>query len=148
MRTLIGFICLLFLSCVGYAQTAATSASLTLNWAAPTARENGVALAAAEIGGYELKYKLKTATTVNTIVIPNASARSFVLSGLPAGEYDVQIAVFDTDGLYSAFVPINYKLNLSPPKGVTGFTIKRSSIDVISLCLNTPNCKVQLGDGQ
>jgi hypothetical protein len=56
--------------------------SVSLYWDVPNQRENGEYLDITEIGGYEVRYKLK-------------------------GDYEFQIATFDTNGLYSGFVGID-----------------------------------------
>lgn len=140
------FICLcvvLMLSCFANAQAVVVPvATLQLSWSAPVARENGAVLSAAEIGGYEIRYKLKSATAYSSVVIPNAAATSYSLSIPTAGEYDVQIAAYDTDFAYSNFVALGYKLNLSAPKAVNGFSLKRLTIDVLEACGANPSCKV------
>lgn len=149
MVKFIGLCVVLLLSGFANAQVnTAPVATLQLNWAAPVARENGVALTTTEIGGYEIRYKLKSATISNSIVLPNGSLTSFALAIPTAGEYDVQIAAYDTDMNYSSFVALGYKLNLSPPKSVNGFNVRRLTIDVQETCAANPNCKVVKGDGR
>lgn len=149
MRWFIAFCFLFLFSCFADAQTVIGGAqSLQFNWVPPVLRENGSALPAVEIGGYELRYRIKGATAFNSVIIPGGATKAYSLSGLASGEYDFQIAAFDVEGLYSAFVAINYKLSVSPPKVVTGFTVKRPGVDVLEICLSSPNCKVSKGEGQ
>jgi hypothetical protein len=137
-------IVLLLVASNAFAQ--AGTASMQINWSAPTQRENGLALTLAEIGGYEIRYKLKAATVYNSVYLPNGAQQTFTLTAMPAGDYDIQIAAVDTDGLYSTFVAIAYKLNMSPPKQPNGVGIKRLSIDAAGECLKIPSCKVVKGE--
>jgi hypothetical protein len=72
----------------------------------PTLRENGEHLDITEIGGYELRYKLKSEDTYKVIQISDAFIDAYYFDYLK-GEYEFQIATFDKDGLYSGFVDIN-----------------------------------------
>ncbi len=77
-----------------------------INWSPPTTRENGDYLAIEDVGGYELKYKLRSATQFTSIVISNGYTDSYYFNHLE-GDYEFQIAAYDVDGLYSDFVPMN-----------------------------------------
>jgi|GEM_PF-847759 len=111
-------LCSLSFSCVVFAQggaggapvTPSVTPSLQLNWFVPSARENGDVLSLADIGGYELRYRVKGTSVFKSLVIRGASNKSYLLRGLAAGVYEFQIATFDADGLYSKFVPITYTL--------------------------------------
>lgn len=87
----------------------AVAPPLQLNWFVPSARVNGDVLSLADIGGYELRYRIKGANKFKSVVIRGASNKSHLMTGLSSGVYEFQIATFDADGLYSLFVPINYK---------------------------------------
>jgi hypothetical protein len=80
--------------------------SVGLYWSAPTLRENGEYLDITEIGGYEVRYKLKSEDTYKVIQISDAFIDAYYFDYLK-GEYEFQIATFDKDGLYSGFVDIN-----------------------------------------
>ncbi|MDQ2076692.1 discoidin domain-containing protein [Marinimicrobium sp. ABcell2] len=79
----------------------------TLEWTPPSARENGTYMELGEIGGYEIRYRLVNATSYKTIKVgPKATSHTFAdLSG----DYQFEIAAYDTDGLYSKFVTIRTK---------------------------------------
>ncbi len=82
-----------------------TASSVTLYWNAPVERANGANIATSEIGGYEIRYKKLSATSYTNVVINNASVAQHVIDGLDdATSYEFEVAVFDTDGLYSDFV--------------------------------------------
>lgn len=79
-----------------------------LMWSNPTARENGDYLELNEIGGYEIRYKRTTDATYSSTVINNNYTNSFSMPKL-TGTYVFEIAAFDSNGLYSAFVQIQPK---------------------------------------
>lgn len=146
MRKLMVYLvlCLSMLCGAVSAQTpgaAVVAPSLQFNWVPPIAREDGTALPVGEIGGYEFRYRLKGASTFSYLVIDNSVAKSYVFTGLAAGDYEFQIAAFDTDGLYSNFVAISYRLTTAKPKPVTNASVKKQGVDVVSGCV-APNCKV------
>ena len=113
---------------------------MQFNWIAPTQRENGVALTTAEIGGFELRYRLKSSNAYLYVNIPSGIATTYSLEGIGAGEYEYQIAVYDKAGLYSNFVIVVPAVS-SNPKPVTGATAKRKDVDVKAKCI-APSCKV------
>jgi len=80
--------------------------TVQLYWNVPTQRENGDYLDITEIGGYELRYKLKGENTFKSIVIKDGFTDAYYFDYLK-GDYQFQIATFDTDGLYSDFVDVN-----------------------------------------
>lgn len=76
----------------------------TLKWTPPTQRENGAALSASEIGGYEIRYRtvLENSYTYKKV---DKSANQTIITGL-SGDYIFEIAVFDSNNTYSDFVTI------------------------------------------
>lgn len=79
----------------------------TLYWGVPTQREDGSTITEAELGGFLIRYKLKTANDYTLIDINDSSVKSRVITNL-TGDYEFQIAAYDANNLYSSFV------NLSP----------------------------------
>lgn len=77
--------------------------SAIVEWDIPSTRENGEALDLSEIGGYELIYRKMDEALKPAIVITDQTRDSYEITDLPAGRYEVRIAAFDTDGLYSDF---------------------------------------------
>lgn len=73
----------------------------------PNQRENGDYLDVTEVGGYELRYKLKSESNFKTIKIKDGFTDAYYFDFLK-GDYEFQIATFDTDGLYSSFVNVNH----------------------------------------
>ena len=136
-------LCLSMLSSAVIAQAPAAGAvapSLQFNWVAPTQRENGTALTTAEIGGYELRYRLKTANNYSYVAIPSGTATSYVLAGVAAGDYEYQLAVYDKSGLFSNWVTV-VPIVAANPRPVTGATAKPVGIDVKAGCVS-PACRV------
>ncbi len=83
--------------------------SLEMKWQVPSLRENGSVLTLGDIGGYELRWRAKGEKAFRTVIIKGGSYKSWILAGLARGAYEMHIATFDADGLYSDFVPLNYK---------------------------------------
>lgn len=80
-----------------------TSATLAVQWDAPVERENGEQLFIYEIGGYELSYRLVGANEYQSLLIENGSTIETELPITQVGQYEVRIAAFDSNGLYSKF---------------------------------------------
>jgi hypothetical protein len=74
-------------------------------WSPPTERENGEYLELDEIGGYELRYKCKSDKEFTSIFIEDGGADAYYFDDLE-GEYEFELATFDTAGLYSKFVKV------------------------------------------
>jgi len=79
--------------------------SVLINWTPPTRRENGDYLDIADVGGYALRYKLKSESQYTNIKIDNGYTDSYYFNYLK-GDYQFEIAAFDSNGLYSEFVSI------------------------------------------
>lgn len=99
------------------------------SWSAPTARENGTPLAASEIGGYDFQYKLTGSATATNIKL-DASKTTYDVS-LPAGEYEIKLAVFDKNGLYSKWVSLTVRPP-SPPLSPNNFKVVSSTLTPIA----------------
>ncbi len=78
-----------------------TAFSAILSWLPPIQRENNVALALSEINGYEIRYRVASDNTyIHKLVDKNTN--QITLTDL-VGDYIFEIAVYDTNGLYSDF---------------------------------------------
>lgn len=77
-----------------------------LYWSMPTQRENGTLLDATEIGGYELRYKLRTDSEYTYVQLANGYLDAYYFEYLK-GDYVFEIATYDVDGRYSDFVIID-----------------------------------------
>lgn len=85
--------------------TSLVSGNVNLTWLPPSQRENGVSLSSVEIGGYEIRYRSITENTYKYATIPSTQTQTSLINLV--GDYVFEIAVFDTNGLYSNFVTIN-----------------------------------------
>ncbi len=79
---------------------------MQLYWETPRERENGEYLDVTEIGGYDIRYKRKSAQQYIYVTIHDGYADAYYFEYLQ-GEYEFEIATFDTSGLYSSYVRIN-----------------------------------------
>ena len=61
---------------------------------------------------------------------------------LPPGDYSFEIAVFDTDGLYSNFVALDATLGDNPPTAPTEFRFFNPVADPVVDCDSDPGCIV------
>jgi hypothetical protein len=77
----------------------------TIQWSHPTARENGTYLTIDEIGGYEIRYKALRDTLYTHVSIPGNGVTKYQFPLSIIG-LQFEIAVYDKQGLYSEFVPI------------------------------------------
>lgn len=59
----------------------------------------------ASVGGYELRYKLKDSSQYKSVVISNGYTDSYYFAYLK-GDYEFEIAAYDSEGQYSDFVPV------------------------------------------
>lgn len=83
----------------------AVNGPVAIYWSTPDQRENGEYLEYDEIGGYELRYKLRSEEVYKTIYL-EADLEEYIFDYLE-GDYEFEIATFDTDGLYSKYASIN-----------------------------------------
>ncbi|WP_051235251.1 discoidin domain-containing protein [Marinimicrobium agarilyticum] len=81
------------------------SGAVRLEWTTPDQRENGHYLELSEIGGYEIRYQTGVDADPTTIMVEDPYATDYELM-VSEGVYLFSIAVYDTNGLYSEFVPI------------------------------------------
>lgn len=83
--------------------SAEVSGSIQIYWTPPNQRENGEFLDITEVGGYELRYKRGTDTRYTSVIINDSYRDAYYFDNLE-GDYEFQIAAFDTNGVYSSFV--------------------------------------------
>lgn len=77
--------------------------SVNLQWTPPSQREDGSLLQESELSKYEIRYRALGVDTFEVVQV-DATQTNLPLVGLPIANYEFQIAVIDTDGLYSDFV--------------------------------------------
>lgn len=83
------------------------SGRMVLKWDVPRFREDGSYLDISELGGYELRYR-KQGDEHFTYVSINDPWKNFYQFRNLEGEYIIQVAAFDRNGLYSKFVPVSF----------------------------------------
>lgn len=88
--------------------TVATAANLTVNWTAPTQKEDNSALT--NLSGFRIYYRLQSQTQTgskdysNVVEVPNPNATSFTLTGLTEGQtYCVAVTAVTTTFFESDF---------------------------------------------
>lgn len=78
---------------------------VVLEWDKPDERENGDYLEESEIGGYEIRYRQPGQEDYETVIIDDGLVEKYEFTQ-PAGTTEFEIASYDTDGLYSVFIPL------------------------------------------
>lgn len=78
---------------------------VTIQWSHPAERENGNYLELNEIGGYEIRIFDPRISNYTSIQIPGNSTTSYTLANY-LSTMTIEIAVYDTQGLYSEFVSV------------------------------------------
>lgn len=83
-----------------------SSTTMTISWNHPTARENEDVLTINEIGGYEIRYKQPTDTKFTYVQVPGNATNEYVAPRTTLENALIEIAAYDTNGLYSRFVEV------------------------------------------
>jgi hypothetical protein len=78
---------------------------VTIQWSHPTQREDGKYLELNEIGGYEIRVRNSGSTSFTSYTIAGNATTSYSLNNY-LSTMSVEIAVYDTQGVYSEFVSI------------------------------------------
>lgn len=89
----------------GVASSALSRQTLTLSWSHPTKRENGNFIELDEIGGYEIRFKQNPTSNYIYLTLNGSKITSYSTTLIPTNS-PIEIAVYDTDGLFSEFVAI------------------------------------------
>lgn len=106
MNKLILILIFLISSCVGVSGEPKLPPTLgmIIEWDYPFFRENGVEFTPEEIGGIEILYRKLGETYVEHEIIREPDAVSpFTIIVEDAGKYEITLAVFDTNGVYSKY---------------------------------------------
>lgn len=93
----------------------AFGATAEVSWTAPTEREDGTALSAGEIGGYDMEWGLCAGDKQLESLGP-VLAHTVTLPEPSFGEWCFSVRTRDTDGLLSAFAGPVTKVIKAPPK--------------------------------
>lgn len=83
--------------------TATATNALSLNWTAPSEREDGSVMNLSEIAGYRIYYGTETGNYQNQLDINDSSAVQAKISEIPSDTYYVVVTVVDTDGRESSY---------------------------------------------
>jgi uncharacterized protein YcfL len=78
---------------------------VTIQWSHPIERENGSYLELNEIGGYEIRVVNRQTSAYTSHLIAGNSTTQYTLNNYQT-TMSIEIAVYDTQGLYSEFVPV------------------------------------------
>lgn len=78
---------------------------VAIYWSPPTERENGEYLELSEIGGYQLRYRPVSSAEFTSIFLEDGATDAYFFDDLE-GEYEFELATYDTAGLYSEFVKV------------------------------------------
>lgn len=81
-------------------QFVAAAANVTLNWPIPMDREDGSALPAAEIAGYEIVYQTSH-DEFQTVNIPDPLTTEFTFNSLAPDDYSFAIMTYDSENRVS-----------------------------------------------
>ena len=114
-------------SSIGSSSVSSSSAGifdLRFSWKIPTEREDGTPFTASEILGYEVRYKRTTDTEYRYIPLPPTITK-YQINKLKYDDYQIEIAVYDVNGLYSKYAAVNFT---RPPNPVSNLLIKQSTV--------------------
>lgn len=137
MKILIAILC--FVSLSAFAQTVKNVA--VLKYSAQSTREDGSPFLQSDIGGYEIKYKRTADSEFKTLLIADPLKTTYELE-LPAfDQYDILIAVYDKNFIYSAPKEIKYNIKHIPPRAVNA-TVDQKVLDPSLKCTLDVSCKV------
>ena len=90
--------------------SANTNKTTTIRWNHPNKRENGQFLELDEIGGYEIRFKQPAYNNYTYILLTGNRTTSFSTDLIPTNS-TIEIAVYDTNKLYSSFTSISAEVD-------------------------------------
>lgn len=77
--------------------------SIGLSWTAPVARADGTPLSLADINGYRIYYGTAAGNYPNRIDVPDGTATSATVTGIPVGSYYLVMTTYDVNGIESSY---------------------------------------------
>lgn len=77
--------------------------SATILWSPPLEKENGEPLTPDELSGFQIYYGSVDNPYENVVSIDSPYTTSYIISGLPVGEYSFSIVAVDATGRTSTF---------------------------------------------
>ena len=100
LNTVISLIAIILISCSGSGES-----GVSLNWVAPTQREDGTSLSMAEIKGYRIYYGTISGGYEYSVDIDDRTATSVSIRtlGIPSGSYYIAMTTIDMDGRESRY---------------------------------------------
>lgn len=84
--------------------SSSSTSARKITWSHPIERENGQYLELDEIGGYEIRYRTTASSNYTYVTLSGNKTTEYVPSKFEGLEFE--IAVFDTQGIYSQFVKV------------------------------------------
>ncbi len=86
-----------------------TLGRISVDWIAPSAREDNTPISLSAIAGYNVYYGSEQGQYPNTVNIADGSADSYIIANLPTGTYYFVVTTYDTDGRESQYSPVVIK---------------------------------------
>ena len=80
-----------------------SNAALSLNWTAPSEREDDTGLSLSEIAGYRIYYGTEAGNYQYQFVVNDGSAEQAQIVGAPSGIYYLVMTTIDVDGRESTY---------------------------------------------
>lgn len=88
--------------------TPTVNSKIELSWNAPSAYENGTSILSDELAGFEIAYRRVGDSLFSTVQVQNPSTLNYDIDGLDTGIYEVKVAAFDINGLYSGYSEVYF----------------------------------------
>lgn len=119
-------------SSISASSVAASSApaqimDMRVSWKRCTERGSGKLILPGELAGYEIRYRPKKCDCewLGISMIPPVN-NSYKFGPIPYNDYDIDVACYDTQGLYSEFVPTSgYDRPVLPQAGPVVGTVRK-----------------------
>ena len=87
----------------GSSSSVTKTGSIGLGWTAPTARADGTPLSLADISGYRVYYGASAGNYPNSADVPDGTATSTRVTGIPVGSYYLVMTTYDVNGVESGY---------------------------------------------
>ena len=79
------------------------SATVSLSWVAPSAREDNAPISLSEIAGYRVYYGTTPGQYTNSVDINDGIAEGYTFTALPTATYFFVVTTYDTEGRESQY---------------------------------------------
>ena len=87
----------------GSSSSVTKTGSIGLGWTAPVARADGTPLSLADISGYRVYYGASAGNYPNSADVPDGTATSTRVTGIPVGSYYLVMTTYDVNGVESGY---------------------------------------------